>query len=276
MKKFNQVVIFGTGLMGGSLGLALKRKQLANQIIGFSRHKTNAAWALKIGAIDRIGYSLEVTRDADLIILATPVEAIIKIMHKISKKIKKDCIIIDLGSTKENIVFALSKLTPNFLGCHPLAGSEKNGIKNAKLELYNNSICILTPTAKTKKAVFTRIKLLWQKIGAKTISMPPKQHDLILSFTSHLPHLVAFSLISTIPNKFLSLSSGGLKDSTRIAASDESLWSQVFLSNRKNLISAVSSFQTKLAALKLALMKKDVQCLTRILLSAKEKRERLK
>jgi len=196
-------------------------------------------------------------------------------MLKISQKIKSDCIVIDVGSTKEDIVQRLSKLTLNFLGCHPLAGSEKKGIKNAKADIFSNSICIITPNTKTKKNTLVKIKLFWQKIGARTIIMSCKQHDQILSFTSHLPHLVAFSLISAIPDKFLTLCSGGLKDTTRIAASDELLWSQVFLSNRNNLLQAVSVFQTKLTALKLALIKKDTKSLCRILLSAKEKRERL-
>lgn len=275
MKIFNKVVIFGTGLIGGSLGLALKRKQLAAQIIGFSKHKENAIKALKIGAIDCIGSSLDVTRDADLIILATPVDTITKIMFKISKKIKKDCLVIDVGSTKEEIVLKLSRLTSNFLGCHPLAGSEKKGITNAKADIFNNSVCIITPSGKTKNAVLDKIKLLWQKLGAKTVLMNPKEHDQILAFTSHLPHFVAFSLMGAIPDKFLKLSSGGLKDVTRISGSSELLWNQIFLSNRKNLLAAVSSFQVKLAALKLALSKKNAKLLTKILSTAKEKRERL-
>jgi len=275
MKIFNKVVIFGTGLIGGSLGLALKRKHLATQIIGFSKHKGNAIRALKIGAIDYIGSSLDITQDADLIILATPVDTIIDIMFKISKKLKSDCIVIDVGSTKENIVKELSKLTSNFVGCHPLAGSEKKGIENAQPDIFNNSICIITSSAITKRTTLIKVKLLWKKLGAKTVMMYPKQHDQILSFTSHLPHIVAFSLMGTIPDKFLKLSSSGLKDTTRISASDELLWSQIFLSNRKNLLAAVSSFQANLAALKLALKNKDKKHLTKILSLAKEKREQL-
>ncbi len=275
MKIFNKVVIFGTGLIGGSLGLALKRRHLATQIIGFSKHKKNAIKALKIGAIDYIGSSLDVTKDADLIILATPVDTIIDIMFKISKKLKKDCVVIDVGSTKENIVLKLSRLTSNFLGCHPLAGSEKKGIINAKADIFNNSVCIITPSAGTKSSILAKVKLLWQELGAKTVIMNPKQHDQILAFTSHLPHIIAFSLMGTIPDNFLKVSSGGLKDTTRISGSNELLWSQIFLNNRKNLLAAVSSFQTKLAALKLALNKKNVKRLTKILSAAKEKRERL-
>ena len=275
MKIFNKVVIFGTGLIGGSLGLALKRKHLATQVIGFSKHKKNAIRALKIGAIDCIGSSLDITQDADLIILATPIETIIDIMFKISKKLKRDCVVIDVGGTKENIEKELSKLTSNFVGCHPLAGSEKKGIENAKTDIFNNSICIITPSVRTRRSTLKKVKLLWQKLGAKTVMMHPKQHDRILAFTSHLPHIVAFSLMGTIPDKFLNVSSNGLKDTTRISGSDGLLWSQIFLSNRKNLLAAVSSFQVKLVALKLALKKKNIKHLTKILSLAKEKRERL-
>jgi len=273
MKLFNKVVIIGTGLIGGSLGLALKKKHLVSQIIGLSRHQRNASLARKVRAIDRIGLSLDVVRDADLVILATPIDAIIGIALKIAKKIKKDCIVIDVGSAKEEIVSKIIRAIPNFLGCHPLSGSEKKGILNLREDIFSNSICIITPTAKTNKKILSKVGLLWRKLGARVVVLSPKKHDQILAFTSHLPHAVAFSLIACIPEKFLSLSSGGLRDSTRISGSDANLWSEVFLSNRRNLLASLSTFQTKLAALKLALENKNKRILKRILLSAKNKRE---
>ncbi|MDP2044208.1 MAG: prephenate dehydrogenase [Candidatus Omnitrophota bacterium] len=275
MKMFNKVVIFGTGLIGGSLGLALKRKHLVERITGLSRHKKNARKALKIGSIDCIGSSIDAVRDADLVILASPVDSIINIALKIAKGLKKDCVVIDVGSTKENIVTKAGALIPNFVGCHPLAGSEKKGIENARGTIFAGSICIITPSAKTKKNALNKIKLLWRKLGAQVVILTPKKHDQILAFTSHLPHTIAFSLIGSIPDKFLSISSGGLKDTTRISGSNALLWSKIFLSNRKNLLASVSSFQAKLAALKLALENKDMKCLMKILSAAKRKRERL-
>ncbi len=272
---FNKVVIIGTGLIGGSLGLALKKQRLARKIIGLSRHRKNARLAKKVGAIDSIGESLEVVSDADLVILATPVNAIIEFAGRIAKKIKKNCIVIDVGSTKEHIVSELSVLIPNFLGCHPLAVSEKKGIVNLQDRIFKGSICIITPTAKTNQRVLNKVKLLWKKLGADIIILSAKKHDQVLAFTSHLPHALAFSLISAIPEKFLHISSGGLKDTTRISGSDGLLWSQVFLSNRKNLLVAVTCFQAKLSALKLALKNKDLKYLTKMLWLAKEKRERL-
>ena len=276
MKMFNKVVIFGTGLIGGSMGLALKRKHLAGQVIGFSQHKNNAKLAKKMGAIDRVASSLEVVQDADLVILASPVDSIMDIAPSLAKRLKRDCLVIDVASTKEKIVSRLSSLIPNFVGCHPLAGSEKRGIVNAQVNIFTGSICVITPIASTKKSALNKIESLWRKLGTRVLLLPPARHDRVLAFTSHLPHAVAFSLMGSIPDKFLKISSTGLKDTTRVSGSDQLLWSEIFLSNRKNLLVSIASFQSKLAALKLALENKDTQRLRKILSAAKKKRERLK
>ncbi|MDD5465228.1 MAG: prephenate dehydrogenase [Candidatus Omnitrophica bacterium] len=275
MKMFDKVVIIGTGLIGGSIGLDLRKKHLAGQVVGLSRKKGNANLAQKSGAIDSVAASLDVVSDADLVILAAPVDVIIDIAAKIAGKLKKDCIVIDVGSSKERIVSKLSGLIPNFLGCHPLAGSEKRGAANLKAGIFKGSVCVITPTPKTDKKTLAKIRLLWQRIGAGVIVLPAKKHDRILAYTSHLPHAVAFSLIGSIPDQFFGLSSGGLRDTTRIAASDANLWSQIFLSNRSNLLAGLSSFQVKLEALKLALKNKDKKNLTKILASAEKKRKKL-
>jgi prephenate dehydrogenase len=272
---FNKVVIIGTGLIGGSLGLALKKQHLAGQIIGLSRHKKNAGLAKKLGAIDSIGSSLGVVADADLVILATPIDTIIGFALKISKIIRKDCIVIDVGSTKERIVAKLSALIPNFLGCHPLAGSEKKGIINLKDDIFKGSICVITLAPVTNNSVLNKVTLLWRKLGARVIMLSAKKHDQILALTSHLPHLVAFSLISAIPDRYLTLSSSGLRDATRISSSDANLWAEIFLSNRSNALIALSVFQKKLFVLKLALKNKNKKQLKKFLLDAQKKREKL-
>jgi prephenate dehydrogenase len=213
---FNKVVIIGTGLIGGSIGLALKKLHLAGQVIGLSRHTKNAKLAKKFGAVDKIGLSLDVVAGADLVILATPVDTIIDLASRIANKIKKECIVIDVGSTKECIVAKLGPLIPGFLGCHPLAGSEKKGIANLQDSIFKGSICIITPTLKTNQLVLNKVKLLWKKLGAKVIILSAKKHDKILAHTSHLPHAVAFSLISSIPDQYLDLSSSGLRGTTRV------------------------------------------------------------
>jgi prephenate dehydrogenase len=276
MKVFNKVVIIGTGLIGGSLGLAFRKQRLAAQVIGLSRHRKNAKLAKKVGAIDSIGESLEVVADADLVILATPINTIIDLAAKIAKKIKKDCIVIDVGSSKERIVSELSAFIPNFLGCHPLAGSEKKGIANLQESIFKGSICIITPTAKTNQRTLNKVKFLWKKLGADIVILSAKRHDQVLAFTSHLPHALAFSLISSIPDQCLGLSSNGLRDTTRISSSDANLWSEIFLSNRGNLLTAVSIFQSKLTYLKQALENKNKSQLVKILQSANKKRAKLR
>jgi prephenate dehydrogenase len=276
MILFNKVVIIGTGLIGGSLGLAFRKQRLAGSVTGLSRHRKNARLAKKVGAIDNIGSSLEVVADADLVILATPVDTIIDLARKIVKKIKKDCVVIDVGSTKERIVSELSVLIPNFLGCHPLAGSEKKGIANLQGSIFKGSICIITPTAKTNQHTLNKVKLLWKKLGADIVILSAKKHDQILAFTSHLPHALAFSLIRSIPDQCLGLSSSGLRDTTRISSSDAHLWSEIFLNNRSNLLTALSIFQSKLTALKLALESKNNRQLVKILVSANKKRKKLR
>lgn len=272
---FKKVVIIGTGLIGGAVGQAIRKNHLATQVIGLSRKLQNAQWAKKIGAIDKFSSDLNVVKDADLVILATPVDTIIDLALKIAPKLKDDCLVIDVGSTKEKIVKTLSLKISNFIGCHPLAGSEKSGIKNMTGDIFKKSICLITPLASTKRLKLNKIKQLWQKIGARVIILTPQEHDRILSFTSHLVHAVAFALISTVPEKFLNFSSGGLKDSTRIAGSNSLLWSQIFLSNRQNLLNSISAFQAKLNSLKLVLKNQDQKQLFKILTSAKKKRESL-
>lgn len=270
---FNKVVIIGTGLIGGSLGLDLKKKHLAGEIIGLSRQRKNAYLSKKIGAVDQISRSLDAVIGADLVILATPVDTIIDIGLKIANKIKKNCVVIDVGSSKENIVSKLSASIPNFIGCHPMAGSEKKGIAGAQSGIFSGSVCIVTPDRLTNDSALNKIKLLWEKLGAQVVILSPKKHDQILSLTSHLPHALAFSLVNTVPVKFLGFSAGGLKDLTRIAASDADLWSQIFLSNRNNLLNALCAFQRELDSLKLALKNNNKNKLTKILGHAREKRK---
>jgi prephenate dehydrogenase len=275
MKMFNQVVIIGTGLIGGSIGIALKKQQLAVKVTGLSRNRRNAELAKRAGAIDQVARSLDVVSCADLVILATPVDTIMEFAVKISKLIKKDCLVIDVGSTKERIVSKLSTLMPNFVGCHPLAGSEKKGAVNLKNGIFKDSICLITPIPKTDRCALNKVKRLWKRLGAKNVVLSPKAHDQTLAFTSHLPHAVAFSLINSVPEKSLFLGSSGLKDTTRISVSAAGLWSQIFLTNRANILGAISAFQSQLAALKLAIKNNNKTRLIKILDAANKKREKL-
>jgi prephenate dehydrogenase len=273
MKLFNQVAIVGTGLIGGSIGMALKKRHLCKRVIGVSFHKKSIALAKEKKAIDAGSQDINIIKEADLVILATPVNTILKLAPFVAQSVKKDCIVIDVGSTKKEIVSKLEKIFPNYIGVHPLAGSEKRGILNARADLFKNSLCLLTPTPLTKTFVRKKIEELWSELDAKVFSVAPDKHDEILAFISHLPHIVAFSLIGAIPEKFLNFASGGLKDTTRIAASDSELWADIFLSNQKNITRSIEMFEKRISEIKLAIKKKNKKLLNRILAEAKNKRE---
>lgn len=270
---FNKVAIVGVGLIGGSLALAIKKKRLAREVIGVSRHRKTLLLAKQIRAIDKGSQDISIIKDADLVILAAPVSIILKLAPLISKIIKRDCIVSDTGSTKQEIVSRLGRIFPNYVGSHPLAGSEKRGIINANPFIFKDSLCILTPTRKTKQKTQKKIRRLWSQLGAKVVILPADTHDKILSFVSHLPHIVAFSLIGLIPKRYLGFASNGLKDSTRIAASDSGLWADIFLSNQKNMVKTIELFQENLYKIKSAIKRRDKKILSKILKEAKIRRE---
>lgn len=272
MKLFNKVAIVGVGLIGGSIALAIKKKKLADEVIGVSRHKNTLLLAKKRGAIDKGSNNINIIKDADLVILATPVSTIIKLARPISKIIRRDCLVTDTGSTKQEIVSRLEKIFPNYVGSHPLAGSEKRGVIYASPNIFKNSLCILTPTKNTRPKVQNKIKRFWNRLSAKVVFVSCSNHDKILSFVSHLPHLVAFSLIDIIPKKYLGFASTGLRDTTRIAASDSKLWADIFLSNQKNILKTIELLQDNLWRIKSAIKKGDKKLLIKILNRAKSKR----
>jgi len=275
MRLFNKVAIIGTGLIGGSIALDIKRRKLANKVIGVSRRKKSLLLAKRLGAIDYGSREIDIIKGADLVILATPVSTILNLANSISKSLTRDCLVTDVGSTKKEIVAKLEKVFPYYVGSHPLAGSEKRGVVHACANIFKDSLCILTPTKNTNPRALSKIKKLWIQLGAKVKFLSPGEHDEILSFVSHLPHIIAFSLISSIPSGYLSFASTGLKDATRIAASDSEIWRDIFSSNRKNVLKGIELFQKSLVKIKSAVRRNDKNLLTQILKKAKSKRETL-
>jgi len=275
MKLFKRIAIVGTGLIGGSLAMAIKEKKLANEIIGISRHKKTLALAKRNRIINKGSQDIRILAGADLVILATPVSAILKLAKTISRIVKKDCIITDVGSTKQQIVSRLEKIFINYVGAHPLAGSEKRSLANARADIFKNSLCILTPTKRTNPSALKKIEGFWRSLGAEVAYLSPVEHDRLLAFVSHLPHAIAFSLIASVPKNYLKFASSGLRDTTRIAASDSVIWEDIFLSNPKNILKTIGVFEDKLSALKSAISKKDKVSLNKILRLAKNKREAL-
>jgi prephenate dehydrogenase len=272
MHLFDKVAVVGVGLIGGSIALDIRKQKIAKEVIGISRHKSSLLIAKSLGAIDRGSQSINAVKDADLVILAAPVNTILNLALPVSKFIKPRVIVIDVGSTKEEIVNKLSKIFPRYVGAHPMAGSEKRGAKNAQAGIFKKSLCILTPVKNTDRVTLAKVKKLWKSLGAKVILLNPKAHDRILSFVSHLPHILAFSLINTVPEAYLKFASTSLRDTTRIAASDSLLWQDIFLSNKESLLRAVKLFQDNLACLKSAIEREDRRMLAKILTGAQAKR----
>ncbi|MFH1202169.1 MAG: prephenate dehydrogenase/arogenate dehydrogenase family protein [Candidatus Omnitrophota bacterium] len=277
MKLFNKVAIIGVGLIGGSLGLALRKKGLAKEVVGFFRRKKTLAAAKNKRLVTKATMSLkEAVLDADLIILATPVETIIKMIPRIKKLARNDAIVIDVGSTKSKIVKECEKRLRdklNFIGCHPLAGSQMSGPQAADSMIFKNSICIITTTKKTDKVALAKIERLWQALGVKPKTLSPARHDKILAFTSHLAHIIAFSLVDSIPHKYLGFIGSGFRDTTRLASSNPVLWRDICLSNRREILEAISEFQDSLAKFKAYISKKKFKRLEHDFSKAKKRRD---
>lgn len=276
MPLFNQITIIGVGLIGGSLAKSIKKNKLCNKVVGFFRNKEKLYKATKEKIIDE-GY-IDLKKSiykSDLIILALPVNQIINFMLRIKKIAKHNTIIMDVGSTKSKIIKTADNLNLNFVGTHPLAGSEKKGMNFSSNGLFKNSKVIISPTKKTNKESLSKIKLFWKKLNAQVLLLTAPEHDKILAFTSHLPHLVSFNLINSIPKKYLSFAASGLKDTTRIALSDAQIWSEIFLSNKKELLESLNIFQRHLEEIKKIIRNNKTKQLLQILNLAKNKREKL-
>ena len=249
--NFGVVAIVGTGLIGGSIGLGLKERGLATTIIGVGHRKVSINKALKIKAIDEGTTNIEkAAKQADIIILATSVNLIPDYAKKIIPLMKKSAILTDVGSTKDYIVSQVNneiKSTcdgekPNFIGAHPLAGSEKRGIESARPDLFEGSVCVLTPTNLNSKKCITRLSNMWKALGARISIMTPSKHDEILALVSHLPHLVASSLAGVIDEKHWKFAASGLRDTTRIASGDPELWLSISKQNKQKIIEALRCF----------------------------------
>lgn len=276
MRLFNKVAIIGVGLIGGSIGLAIKKRGLAGQVIGISRHRKTINLAKRQGAIDLGSLDISAVREADLIILATPVNSIIQIGAMINSMVRPDALVTDTGSTKKLVVKELGRVIPNFVGAHPLSGSERQGVMNADADLFCGSLCVLTPTVKTKRAVLSKIKRFWIELGVRVVYLSPARHDRLISYVSHLPHIIALSLIQSVPPNSLYLASSGLRDTTRIAVSPDAVWRDILLTNAENALVALKRFAISLSRIKSAIMQKDAKRLERILKQAGSKRRGLR
>ncbi len=283
---FNQVAIIGVGLIGGSLGMVLRRKRLADRIIGIGRRVENLKLAVDVGAIDQfVADPKEGVAGADLIVLATPVDSYESHLKDWAHCVAPEAIVTDVGSVKGRLVERSESALPgavHFVGAHPIAGKEQTGVGAASEHLFEGARCILTPTEKTDKKALDRMHRLWQETGATVLIMDPHLHDQILGAVSHLPHVAAFALINALADlrdqqlPALDLSGhsgGGLRDTTRIAASSPEMWRDIFLWNRDNLVSFIDRYEGALQELKRLIQTGDAAGIEQALERAKRERE---
>jgi len=282
MKRFNKIAIIGIGLIGGSIGLTAKKKQLAKKVVGICRRPESVIAAKEAGAVDEVTEDYDKgLEDVDLAIIATPVGKIVDIAKEIKKHAKKEIIVTDVGSTKELIVKEVEKITRDsnikFVGAHPMAGSEKSGVKFASDNLFSNSICILTPTNKTNKNAFETVEKFWISLGAKCEILSPDEHDKYISLISHLPHIAAIALIIEADEKGESLkyASTGFKDTTRIASSNPNLWQDIFITNKDALLRALKDYKCALEGIERSIENEKTENLIALLKRAKDVRDSL-
>lgn len=273
------VSIIGVGLIGGSIGLAIKSSKLKiKNVIGIGRNVKRLKLARKIGAADEITTDIKKgVKDADIVFVCLPVGLIAKTIKNIIPFCKKNVIITDVGSVKAPIVNEIDRFltthyllltTSCFIGGHPIAGSEKTSVKYASKDLFKNAAVVLTPTNKTDKKSLDIVKKLWEKMKAKVKIMSPHRHDKILSMTSHLPHAVAFALVNSADN--FEFAGNGFKDTTRIASSDPEMWADIIFNNRTNVRQAIKRMKFELEKIEKAKTKEE---LVKIFRKAKMKRD---
>ncbi|OOP57791.1 MAG: hypothetical protein AYP45_01275 [Candidatus Brocadia carolinensis] len=258
--QFGTVCIIGPGLIGGSIGLGLKKRNLTKTVIGVGHRSSSIEAAVKMHAIDKgTLHAGEAVKNADIVILATSVNQIIDTAKKVIPCMKSNAILTDVGSTKHHIV---QQITQNirddiaFVGAHPIAGSEQRGVEFASPDLFVGSNCIITPLNENAKGLET-ISSLWQLLGAKIIYLSSEQHDEILAYVSHLPHLIASCLVNAIKQEHLVYGASGLRDTTRVASGDAELWVNIFDHNRDNVIKSIDQFMAELAGFKDDLLRKN-------------------
>lgn len=263
---FDTCSIIGVGLIGGSIGLGLKKSKLVNKVIGVGYRQESLKTAIRKGAVDYGTTDIKKgVSSSDLVVVATPVSLIPQKLKEAIPHLKNGAIITDVGSTKCFILQEFKNLFSdqglkkksdfNFIGGHPIAGSENTGVENATSNLFDRSICVLTPTKSYSKLALEKLSNMWELLGAAVISMTAEKHDKILASTSHLPQLIAFSLANIIEEDQWKFSGGGLKDMTRIASSDPNLWIDICSQNKNNIVQTIDLFINELSIIRDELLK---------------------
>ena len=283
---FKKVCIIGCGLIGSSIARSIKKNKLAKKVVSSNRSNITNKKVVRLNIVDEASSDTKkITKDSDLIIIATPLSSYKEVVLKIKNSLKNGAILTDVGSVKKKIISIVEKNIPknvSWISSHPIAGTEESGPESGFSELFRNRWCILIPS---KQAKYKDIKLLttfWKKIGSKVETMNAKNHDYILSITSHIPHLIAYNIVNTtlsIKKKkgtnIVRYSAGGLRDFTRIAASNPIMWRDIFIQNKNNTSKLIDKFIDNLKYLKKTINQEDGKKLEKIFNSTKKIRKEI-
>lgn len=284
MEKFNKVSFIGFGLINSSLARLFKLKLLAKKTSAFSRRKDTRDKIRSLNIVDIVDENIhDSVKEADLIVLGVPVGAMKSIIEEILPSLKKGVIITDVGSIKKNLIDSIAPLLPDdihFVPGHPIAGTEKSGPESGFPELFNGRWCILTPDKNTSQTALKKIKYIWEQAGMQVAIMDADYHDRVLAITSHIPHLVAFSIVGTVTEledqlktEVIKYSAGGFRDFTRIAASDPVMWRDVFLNNSEAVLEMLGRFIEDLTALQKSIRWQDGESLEKLFTKTREIRK---
>ncbi len=283
---FKKVCIIGCGLIGSSLARAIKKNNLAEKIVSSNRSEDLNKKVITLKIVDQSSSDTKkIVNGSDLIVIATPLSSYEDVILKIKDSLKSGAILTDVGSVKEHVINLVEKKIPNdvsWIPSHPIAGTEESGPEAGFSELFQNRWCVLTPSKKAKEKDIKLLKIFWEKIGSKVDIMEADQHDYILSITSHIPHLIAYNIVNTSlaiqEEKKLNIvkySAGGLRDFTRIAASNPIMWRDVFMQNKKNTSKIIDKFIENLEDLKSAIENDNGKKLEEIFTKTKKIRKEI-
>jgi len=281
--KFKQVTIIGVGLLGGSFALSLRKSFEVDKIVGVSSRLSSAANAKKLGLIDQASDDISsAVEKADLVLIATPMLSMEKVLDQLIDSVPKECLITDVGSVKGILIDLVKQKFPSlldqFVFAHPIAGGEKSGANAAKLDLFANKHVILTETQNAKENFVEMSQKIWQSFGSTVVQMSAQEHDAVFAFTSHLPHVVAYALVNNlhqheIRQQLFQFASAGFYDFTRIASSDPIMWRDICLTNQQEVLESLRQFSMQLTRLQLAIESNDEKGLEEMFGDAKQARD---
>jgi cyclohexadieny/prephenate dehydrogenase len=264
---YNKVALIGLGLIASSMALAMKRGGLATTITGYARSQETRDTARELNLCEVFDTAAEAVQDADLVVLCVPVGAMAAVMADIGPALKPGATLSDVGSVKKAVIEAVAPFVPegvHFVPAHPLAGTEHSGPRSGFATLFDNRWCIIVPTEGSDRAAVEQLEKLWQGIGANTDEMDADHHDLVLAVTSHTPHLIAYTMVGVADDlsrvtdsEVIKYSAAGFRDFTRIAASDPTMWRDVFLTNKEATLEILGRFTEELFSLQRAIRTGD-------------------